>query len=834
MSGRKLIFDAEANNLLNYESIDYSKMPYKLLPSFKAHCFVFLDTTTSELFAFCDGDKILFDGRSHTTTYPNGLTVPLEHYTQYEYTHYPLSEVPAFIKDEAKMLIGHNIINYDLLLMDLLYDQPYTVGFNKEESDTVGGKDVYIHDTLVMSKVLNPDRWCGHSLAKMSQAAGSFKVEFRHGKEWDEDRFTWFGADMLYYNIQDCIANLAVYKMLQKEWGTWSWGEAYKLEKAVAEVITRQEHFGFKFNIKLAEWCVKDLTQKMDKIEQDVEHLLPPKKIGKTEAKKFIPPKGQFVGDGTMSANLAKFLEKHGGRVVAHEEREVGKRVKKTLILPRKVEIFNKMWDLPLPEGESLVTTEPMLLSHQEDIKAYLITLGWNPLNWKDKDLTLDSKKKKLTQEKFEAAVDRYIEATIGTPFEKERCANLRVRPSGLREKLLKHKLNKPLKVVGLPVFTKNADKELCDNLVRLGRKVWYVKHIVEWLTYRHRKNSIYSPASEKKKRITGWLSHGRLAIDGRIPTPADPCGCATSRFQHKGVANVPRSSSLYGEHMRALFMADPRYAFLEGYDADGLEARIEGHYVWNCDTEGHPYCTSLIAKKPQDLHSRRAESKGISRDDSKTLKYSLTYGSSAAGAAKQMNWSLAKGKKEVESFWEDALPLAIYKQQVESEWSTNNKKFLTAIDGRQLPTRSQHSLLNVKFQSAGVICMKWAMVWLDRKYKALGYSGNPFKEDVTKKKCSMQSIAYHDEGQNSVSKELVDIRTFPTEKEAINFKTIEEKGGIMWSDIKKGKKDDYYIAYSPTGELAAQSVNEAGKHFNLNVPLTAGYVIGGSWKDCH
>jgi hypothetical protein len=54
-----------------------------------------------------------------------------------------------------------------------------------------------------------------------------------------------------------------------------------------------------------------------------------------------------------------------------------------------------------------------------------------------------------------------------------------------------------------------------------------------------------------------GFLAAERIAVDGRIPTPADTCGAGTSRFKHRLVANIPRVTSLYGKEMRGQFGVD-------------------------------------------------------------------------------------------------------------------------------------------------------------------------------------------------------------------------------------------------------------------------------------
>lgn len=49
-----------------------------------------------------------------------------------------------------------------------------------------------------------------------------------------------------------------------------------------------------------------------------------------------------------------------------------------------------------------------------------------------------------------------------------------------------------------------------------------------------------------------------------------------------------------------------------------------------------------------------------------------------------------------------------------------------------------------------------------------------------------------------------------------------------------KTKDGRYFTSYSLAGELAAEAVKEAGEYYKLNVELTAGYMFGANWRDCH
>ena len=66
--------------------------------------------------------------------------------------------------------------------------------------------------------------------------------------------------------------------------------------------------------------------------------------------------------------------------------------------------------------------------------------------------------------------------------------------------------------------------------------------------------------------------------------------------------------------------------------------------------------------------------------------------------------------------------------------------RFIIGVDGRKINTRSQHSLLNALFQSGGVICAKYATVFIFQLLEEQGLRCNPFESDIDV--CGM--IEYH------------------------------------------------------------------------------------------
>jgi hypothetical protein len=96
-------------------------------------------------------------------------------------------------------------------------------------------------------------------------------------------------------------------------------------------------------------------------------------------------------------------------------------------------EYKGEQWKLPMDPDTAIETHEPATVKDTTHIKGWLVELGWKPTQYKERDLTCDSKKNKLTPEKFQAAVERYVEQTLESPFCKDRCDELDVALRTLR-----------------------------------------------------------------------------------------------------------------------------------------------------------------------------------------------------------------------------------------------------------------------------------------------------------------------------------------------------------------------------------------------------------------
>ncbi len=162
----------------------------------------------------------------------------------------------------AELLIGHNIIGFDLPVLKRLYD------FNHS------GK---IIDTLVMSRLYNPVRENGHSLKTWGYRLGVYKQE--------QPEFQNYSPKMLNYCEQDVILNEAVYKYLLDE-GTGFSKQSFDLEQKTASIIREQEKTGFYFDSQQAMTLLAQLSQNKADVEDEVQKTFKPKWV---EDKMVLP-----------------------------------------------------------------------------------------------------------------------------------------------------------------------------------------------------------------------------------------------------------------------------------------------------------------------------------------------------------------------------------------------------------------------------------------------------------------------------------------------------------------------------------------------------------------
>tara|TARA_R110002020_G_scaffold57933_12_gene159116 strand:+ start:390 stop:2093 length:1704 start_codon:yes stop_codon:yes gene_type:complete len=156
----------------------------------------------------------------------------------------------------ADLLIGHNIMMYDVPLLRRLY----------------GPINTKCLDTLIISKLMYPDKGQhplgGNSLDCWGQHLDYAKTDYQGG--WEA-----FSEEMLKYCEQDVRLNARVYEA-QKEFID-SYDKVVRLEHMVTGILAKQIENGFGFDLRKGEELLDKLSARKSKIEEYFGELFPPK-----------------------------------------------------------------------------------------------------------------------------------------------------------------------------------------------------------------------------------------------------------------------------------------------------------------------------------------------------------------------------------------------------------------------------------------------------------------------------------------------------------------------------------------------------------------------------
>ena len=270
--------------------------------------------------------------------------------------------------------------------------------------------------------------------------------------------------------------------------------------------------------------------------------------------------------------------------------------------------------------------------------------------------------------------------------------------------------------------------------------------------------------------QVESWVE--AVAEDGRVHGRVITNGAITGRMSHQSpnMAQVPAVYSPYGKECRELWVVPDGY-ILVGVDASGLELRILSHYM-----NDKEYIDAIING---DIHTTNQSLAGLStRDQAKTFIYAFIYGAGDEKLGAICGGSRNHGKAIKNRFLSRTPALANFRKRVDK---ATGKGWLKGIDGRKLRIRNRHSALNTLIQGGGAIVMKKALILLE--------------EQVSKHKLKARPVAnVHDEFQYEV-----------LETQAEDF-----------------------------GNLAVDSIINAGKELGIRCPLNGEYKYGNNWQETH
>ena len=234
----------------------------------------------------------------------------------------------------ADVLIGHNIIGFDIPALKKLY------GWST---------DTKIFDTWTISQACSYRRVHKHGLAGWGEKFGYHKLDF--------DDFSQYSDEMRVYCQRDVELNTQVYYHLLKEIAMASkkspkFREGLRIEHEVHKLNSMIRDKGWLFDMPKAQSHVKTLSSRMKEIEDAIEPNLPPI----TKAIDKEPKEPKYTKAGWFTATTARMLSEYLGRTVTAEEG-------KTL----EIKSFQR------------TTKEPMKLGNLNELKEWLKTQGWVP-----------------------------------------------------------------------------------------------------------------------------------------------------------------------------------------------------------------------------------------------------------------------------------------------------------------------------------------------------------------------------------------------------------------------------------------------------------------------
>ena len=185
---------------------------------------------------------------------------------------------------EADVLIGHNIIGFDVPVIERLYNIK------------LKGK---IKDTLVMSRLFNPVQENGHSLKTWGYRVGFPKKE-------QPDTFDTYTPDMLDYCARDVRLNEMVYNQLIKDGEGFS-NQSIQLEHDIIKITNHQEKAGFLFDDKQAMMFLAKLKTRISEVEDEVKETFKPKLVDDKLVTPYIKKDGELSKRGLTKEEYEKF-----------------------------------------------------------------------------------------------------------------------------------------------------------------------------------------------------------------------------------------------------------------------------------------------------------------------------------------------------------------------------------------------------------------------------------------------------------------------------------------------------------------------------------------------
>jgi len=548
--------------------------------------------------------------------------------------------------------------------------------------------------------------------------------------------------------------------------------KAVALEHRLASIIGLQERDGVWLDEALANDTVKEINEKADEIEKELEPMLPMQiemMDTKVKGEQFTHGVKRWSTTKGLSKTTKEWFDPNKDVVVKErgQKRKDGTKAKRTYVFP------------PFPYDAEDIVEGPycrvgwfkLELTSAGQVSDFLLKEGWVPTEYNVK---------KVTKNESKDPASPYYGQVVGKTARNDK---------------------------GEEIFTSPKLTEDSFDTIKGDTGKLIVTH-----------RSLLA----RKKFISGMLRSVR--DDGRISQGAVTVGAVTTRVQHRTIVNTPRASSFYGKPCRAIFYAEYPY-FNFGADLSGLEDRMKAHYTYNYPG-GKEYAQKIL-DPDFSVHEENMALWNVDKETAKPGAYALSYNCGPPKLAKTLGVSLEVGQKYFDAYWEKNMPLKLFNDEVvelfKARKAVHGKGYVVGIDGRLLFPRSPHSASNTLFQSAGNIVAKTAVCLMH---------GWKLKHNLD----GWQWSFNHDEYQWCVHEQHIEgFYEFDDEEEAIEFWKANNTPMKSYRFSKPSPVDGkFWVIESPVCDAMIKAFLLAGRRHKIRVPTTGECMVGRNWSHCH
>lgn len=647
---------------------------------------------------WCIGLRIIEDGvESPTFVYVNN-------------PHTGVDEVDdaVGIIEEADMVVGHNMLGYDMKVLDKLYDD-----FNPKPGQIVRDTQVLAQMYYANEKDKDFDRFRRgtlegkligrHGLEAWGQRLGYFKGDYaKDMKAAGRDPWKDFDFDI---GVPYCADDVEITSRLWRKIENTEWAdEAIILEHQISEIMGLQEEYGFWFNRAAALEMEAELNEAYDRLNEiAVAHF------GRwwVPSKKYVgDPRVAFGEDDSRTIWGEVTIEKRAERKVKDKEGPTAGIIRR----------FSD--DAPYCKVE-LREFNPN--SRPQIIDRLKFVYGWEPVDFTEK----------------------------GNPEVNDEVLRGLAKHWSICETLAE--LFFYSKILGQLADGANGWLKLVDDAgfihgrcnaggTRSGRAS-------------HSNPNVAQVPKVKVVDVTDKETGGfnpAVLVNG-VPLPE----CFDSAGERKKTVVLKGRPGDYGWNSRNLFGAptiNGERWWMMGCDLKGVELRCFGHHLAEYDNGA--YADIVING---DVHTVNQNAAGLnSRDNAKTFIYATLYGAGDEKIGSIVclpNTPIAIMKargRELKAKFQDGLPA--YKQLVKRIAKEARRGYLIGLDGRKLWVKSAHSALNLQLQSDGALLAKrWVVLFYQYMEEAgyrMGWDGDfvpcAWIHDEIQCACRTEEIAIH------------------------------------------------------------------------------------------